>query len=257
MTQKLKNSIENGYSVNIGQYVSRGLNIMQSNMGGYIGYGILAGLITIILSFIPVISFFASLIITPCIIFGFHLVSNTISTEKISPEFGTFFSGFNHFGQIVVVVLLEIVIYIIISIPFLLVTFSSLMSLLSDRSLYAVQNMIAGVGGIALLLFFFAYIYISICLMFATLIAVFHNESPLDAIKLSWKVINKNWFMVFLFVVVNGLIMISGVLLLLVGALFTIPLYYCILYAAFEDICGTSNEEEEYESEISSIGTQL
>lgn len=265
MTQKLQNSIANGYSVNIGAYLSRGLDIMKQNMGGYIGYAFLGGFISLIVNFIPLLNIFGSIIITPCLLFGYHLVSHAISANRVIPPFGEFFGGFNKFGKIVVVTLLSAVVYIILFLPFIFVVgtgvISSIFSASSSGNPTAVTEAMAGLFGgsaaIILMITILAMVYISVSLMFAMLIAVFHNEEPVNALKLSWKVINKNWFMWFAFAILFGLIVGFSILLLFVGLFFAFPFYYCSIYAAFEDVCGVPEIDGNYYKDINSIGSGL
>lgn len=265
MTQKLQNSIANGYSVNIGAYLSRGLDIMKQNMGGYVGYAFLGGFITLILNFIPLMNIVGGILITPCLLFGYHLVSHAISAKNVIPPFGEFFSGFNKFGKIVVVTLLSTVLYIILFLPFIFVVGTGVISAIFSASssgnptavTEAMAGLFAGSAAIILMITIFAVVYLSVSLMFAILIAVFHNEEPVNALKLSWKVINKNWLMWFVFVLLLGLILFFGVLLLFVGLFFAFPFYYCSIYAAFEDVCGVPEIDGNYQSEISTIGAGL
>lgn len=265
MTQKLQNSIANGYSVNIGAYLSRGLDIMKQNMGGYIGYAFLGGLISLIVNFIPLLNILAGIIITPCLLFGYHLVSNNISAKNVIPPFGEFFSGFNHFGKIVVVGLLGAVVYIILFLPLIFVVGTGVIGSIFSASssgnptaiTEAMTGLFAGSAAIILMVTFLAVIYVSVSLMFAGMIAVFHNEEPVNALTLSWKVINKNWLMWFVFAILFGIILSFSILLLFVGLFFAFPFYYCSLYAAFEDVCGVPETDGDRYKEISTIGAGL
>ena len=59
-----------------------------------------------------------------------------------------------------------------------------------------------------------------------------------DGMEFSRKLITKKWWNIFGFTLLLALINILGALVLLVGLLFTIPLTYCAIYAAFDDIVG-------------------
>lgn len=60
--------------------------------------------------------------------------------------------------------------------------------------------------------------------------------------EISRKVVGKNWFMIFLFLIVVGIIVAAGVLLMGIGLIFTLPLGLCSIYAAFEEIFGLPEE---------------
>jgi hypothetical protein len=263
MTQKLQNSINNGYNVNIGNYFSRGYDIMKSDMGNYIGFAALAGLIVLVANFIPLVNLLAGILITPSLFFGFHIVSNSIAAKGKLPIFSEFFNGFNHFGKIVVISLLTTVITVIVFVPVIfMVGFGAIGSILtagaagSQASREAIMALIGSMG-IGMLLTVLVLIYISASLMFSMLIAVFHNEEPVEAMKLSWKVVNKNWLMWIVFIIVMSFLIFAGALFCLVGLVFALPLYYCIMYAAFEDVCGLPETDGDHQDEISTIGAGL
>lgn len=54
----------------------------------------------------------------------------------------------------------------------------------------------------------------------------------------SRKIITKNWFSMFGFILILGVINIAGILSLIIGLLFTAPLTECAMIAAYEDIVG-------------------
>jgi hypothetical protein len=264
MTQKLQNSIENGYTVEIGNYFSRGYDIMKQNMGGYIGFALLSFMITFVANLIPFLNILAGIVITPCLFFGFHLVSYRISAKREIPPFNEFFNGFNHFSKIVVITLLVFVITLALFIPLILVfgigTFWSVITASGMNSAETMRNAFAGLGGTMIILFLItmlAYLYLAVSLMFSSLIAVFHNVEAVDAMKLSWKVINKNWLMWIVMMIGLGIMLFVGALFCLVGLLFALPLYYCIVYAAFEDVCGVPEIDGDHNDEISMIGAEL
>jgi hypothetical protein len=73
---------------------------------------------------------------------------------------------------------------------------------------------------------------------------VFYKMSFWDAMEASRKVISKNWFMIFLFLFVTGLIAGAGIILLCVGILVTFPAYLCMNYAAFADVTQLGTQPE-------------
>ncbi len=264
MIQKLQNSINHGYTVEIGKYFSRGYDIMKENMGGYIAFALLGGIIAFIANIIPLINFVAAILITPCLFFGFHLVSHTISAKREIPPFNEFFNGFNHFSKIVVISLLTFVLVIVLFIPLILFfgigTFASIITSSGVGSTEATRNALLGLGGsmfIFFLITMLAFLYLSVSLMFASLIAVFHHEEAVEAMKLSWKVVNKNWLMWIVMMVALGLMLFVGALFCLIGLIFAYPLYQCVIYAAFEDICGVPEIDGDHQDEISMIGAGL
>lgn len=252
MSQKLENHLANGYEVKIGDYISRGFEIMKVNMGSYIGYTVVYFAISFIVNLIPFLNIISSLVISPCLIFGFHLVSKQISQNKGIPVFNTFFNGFNFAGKLIVISLIMFVVFLVCIMPFLISVGVSIFALRDSDSTEIFAAIMAGplpILGVGLLVM----VYCSVSWVFASLVAVFHNKESWAAMEISRKVVSKNWFMVLLFLIVVGIIVAAGVLLMGIGLIFTLPLGMCSLYAAFEDIFGFP-EEDMSTDEINTIG---
>lgn len=80
---------------------------------------------------------------------------------------------------------------------------------------------------------------------FSQYILVFGKKGAIEAITLSFKIIWKNFVSFFLFFIVLFLINILGLICLGVGLLYTIPLTFCALYAAYDSIVGTNSTDLE------------
>ena len=197
--EKAEHLVQQGYDTDAGKYISRGWEIFQENMGLFIVYTLLMLLISVAAAFIP----FGSLLVSGPLTAGFYIVANKISKGK-PYEFGTFFKGFDFF------------------VPLLL------------------YSLIAGIFiALGLLALIVPGIYLAVAYTFAPLFIVFGKMEFWDGMEFSRKLITRNWWSLFGFVLIIFLINLAGALALLVGLLFTIPLTYCAIYAAFEDIVGT------------------
>ena len=82
-------------------------------------------------------------------------------------------------------------------------------------------------------------IYLAVAYTFVPLFIVFGKIEFWDGMEFSRKLVTKKWWNIFGFVLLLMLINMVGALAFLVGLLFTIPLSYCAIYVAFEDIVGT------------------
>jgi Membrane domain of glycerophosphoryl diester phosphodiesterase len=255
MSQKLQNHLANGYDFKIGDYLSRGMEIFKANMGGYIGYSVLYFLIAFVCGVIPFVNMVSPFIITPCLAFGFHLVSNQISEKNKIPEFGTFFNGFSHLSKLAVITLITLLCIGVCFLPFLFSVGFAFLSNLDNKS-EMLSTIMSGPMPL-LIIGFLALLYLSISWTFSSLIAVFHNKEAWSAMETSRKLVGKNWLMVLLFIIVIGLINLLGLLILGFGLLFTVPYGICCLYAAYEDIAGLDNNSQSQIDEIGQIGTEL
>lgn len=191
--------IARGYDTDAGRYISEGFRIFEKDIGSFIGYTVLFILISIVSGFIP----FAPLFITGPLIAGFFIVARKI--KKGEPyDFGEFWKGFDHF------------------VPLLLYT------------------LIGGIlGFLAFLALILPGIYLAVAWSFAIPFIIFANMEFWDGMEFSRKLITKKWWNIFGLLILLFLINLVGALVFLVGLLFTIPITYCALYVAFEDIVGT------------------
>jgi hypothetical protein len=191
--------IARGYDTDAGKYISKGYSIFEKDMGKFIGYTALYFLITTASACVP----FGPIFITGPLTAGFFLVARKINKNE-PYDFGTFWKGFDFF------------------VPLMLYTLVS--TILTALAFFAL--IIPG-------------IYIAVAWAFAIPFIIFAKMEFWDSMVYSRKLITKKWWNIFGFLILLLLINFAGVLVFFVGLLFTIPITYCAMYAAFEDIVGT------------------
>lgn len=96
---------------------------------------------------------------------------------------------------------------------------------------FTLLNVIGFLGG--LLIACLPAIYLSTCWAFSLPLVVDRKMNFWSAMRLSRKVVNKHWFMVFLFSLVVGVIASSGAVVCGIGLLFTVPLGIAMYAAAY------------------------
>jgi len=203
---RLTNALAGNYQFKMGDYINKGFDIFKKDPGLFIGFTLIYTVISAVLAFIPVIGTIANMAISAPLAAGFYIMADKVNKNE-AHTFGDFFKGFDFF------------------LPLFLVGF---------------------VGGIitvlCLILLILPGIYIAVCYSFASMFVVFYKNEFWDALENSRKVITKNWWSLFGFLIVLGLINLLGLLCLGVGIFVTIPATACALYAAFDDIAGTSGK---------------
>jgi uncharacterized membrane protein len=85
-------------------------------------------------------------------------------------------------------------------------------------------------------------IFITISLRWTNYFIVFNKYDAVEAIKTSWKLVNKNWFSHLGFAILAFLAMIGGLIALIIGIIFVIPIVAAADYAAFSDVTGLNNK---------------
>jgi hypothetical protein len=81
-------------------------------------------------------------------------------------------------------------------------------------------------------------IYLSVGYTFVLFFIIFGKVDFWEGMELSRKLVSREWFSIFGLTLVLGLLNLLGALAFGVGLLFSIPISYCALYAAFDDIVG-------------------
>jgi len=92
------------------------------------------------------------------------------------------------------------------------------------------------ISAIGYFLFIIPGIYFTVAYLFAVPIVHFGNSDVWDGLVISRKVINREWLPMFGFVLVIVVLNLLGAMAFGVGLLFSIPISYCAIYAAFDDI---------------------
>ncbi|MCB0517754.1 MAG: hypothetical protein H6577_05095 [Lewinellaceae bacterium] len=229
--------IQEGYDFKFGEYISRGFDLLQKNLGGFILYTLVYLAIVMVVQFIPFIGPVAvQFFISPALTVGFFLVAHKLDRGETA-EFGDFFRGFDYIGQLALTSLVMTVIIIASIIPFFLaVAGSGLFEWYMDAMQMKTEiGDLPQMPGWAFLLLLPA-IYLGIAYYWAYMFVVFHNLTFWEALESSRKLITKHWFIIFAFLLVTGLIMLAGAILLCIGILASLPAGMCMIYAAFADV---------------------
>lgn len=245
---KIERIIQDGYDFKFGDYISRGFEIAQKNYGGFIGFTILFLLITVVIGFIPFIGQIANtFFIGPALTVGFFIVANKLWKGQ-QTEFGDFFKGFDHIGQLALTALVQILIVVASMIPFIFVVKDSgliqwYMDMMGDPM--GMQGSTPPMPPLWSLVLLLPTIYFSVAYGWSYMFVVFYKMPFWDAMESSRKLITKNWIIFFLFMIVVGLIAAAGMIALCVGILFTLPAAQCMIFSAFADVTGLHDEPDE------------
>ena len=205
-SNSLEGLLQKNYTVKIGDYISGGLEIFKKNIVGFVGFTLVLVLINILLTKInqsasPVGSLISLLTSGP-LNAGSLIVAFKVLRNR-ETTFGDFFRGFNHYVPLVLVSL--------------------------------ISGVLIGLGFVLLII---PGIYLAIAYTFALPLVLDKKMNFWDAMEFSRKLISKNWFSFFGFILVLALINFAGIMLLGVGLLVTIPLSVGAIAAAYADIVG-------------------
>lgn len=222
-----------GYNFNIGKYIAEGYDLFKKDVGGFI----LATLLTFIMSIIPFCGILA--------IGNFYKICRKVD-QGGKVEAGDIFD-FTDFVVYLKLLVLVFIVVIIMMIP-VQITLIPFFIAASEEG----EQINAAVLFSGMWIWFFLYILVmiafSVSLFFVQpLISLYRVQSVRQAYSLSWKLVKKNFLLIFLFTIIVSIISQLGALACGIGLFFTIPIGICIRYAAYKDVLETQNQKISYE----------
>ena len=197
-----------GTVIDIGSAIRRGWALVMANAPILIGATVLSWVVAVGLALIPI----AGWLVGPLLAWVMHAGLSYMFVRRIRGEevqIGDLFAGFH-------IALLNIVLA------------GLLMSALT------------GVGFILCLL---PGIYLAVGYVFALTLVIDKKMDFWPAMEVSRQVVHKNWWSMFLLVIVLGLIVCAGVLACIVGLIIAVPVSTASLMFVYEDFFGRRASE--------------
>lgn len=246
---KIDRIINEGSDFRFGDYISRGFEIFQKDMGSFIGFAAIMIVLTMVIGMIPFIGPIANqFVVSPALTVGAYLVARKLDSGEAN-EFGNFFKGFDYVGQLALATVVMGIVISITLIPFIMVCWQSgLVEWYIELASNPLQDPMAlGVPEMPpfwSILLLLPAIYLGVAYSWTYLFIVFYKMDFWPAMEASRKLLTKHWLVYFAFTFVVGLIVAAGLILLCVGILATIPAAFCMIYAAFADVTKLNTEPD-------------
>lgn len=236
-----------------GDYISRGFQFMNEQFGMLVGFILVTTVISFFLQSLPFIGILLSFAVNPVLAIGYAQFIYNIKRGK-SPDFGDFFKGFTKIGPLLITYLLMSVVSAIALVPGMLIWYKAGMmewilemidayplfeefpslSEMVDMSLFWIGALVLMAGGL----------FVGLLFLWALNIAWFFDVSPLTALDASRKLVANHWFEILVFLLLTGLISVSGALLCGIGVLYTAPAMSCAQFFAFADTTNILEDED-------------
>lgn len=242
-----------GFSFEIGRYISTGNKIFLKNAGPFIGYLLLCGAIMIVSSLIPLIGQVLNFVLGPALVVGFSIVARKIYHGH-DFQFGNFFAGFKQVLQLFLNKLVQLIVLISLFVVYCFIVAKSE----SNAIIYFYREFLQDgkmtqneaeqflefleifktftVKAMPIMLVMFV---LQGAWILAQSIIVFAKKNFWEAMSISFKLMLRKVPMLLLFFILIALINMLGAVLLLVGLFYTIPLTFCAMYSMYEHIIGT------------------
>jgi len=190
-------------TIDIGRCISRGVNLVTSNLGLFVGSVLLAIVITVGIKLVPILGWIASFFIDPALLAGLYM----ILLKRLR-------------GQTAVV-------------GDIFMFFNNAMLNLALASL--LTGILVSIGMFVLIL---PGIYLAVAYLFTIPLVADKQLDFWPAMEVSRKVVTKHWFSALGLFIVAALIAALGVLAIVVGLLITAPIAGAAIAVAYEDLFG-------------------
>ncbi len=249
---QLEKALANGYDFKASDYVSKAWNTFKDYAGHYIGYVIIIIILGSIAGAIPILSQIYSMTAGAALGLGAAIFTYMVNTQK-DERFESFFGGFKYIVPIAITAFLQGLLFILLFSPLIYMYYESFMELVTDSSPENMLVVFEEISSSVWLLFVLSIItiYLGISLRWAPFLVVFKQYSPIDALKTSFQLVNKNFGGHFILMLIMLGVGILGFLALVVGLLAAWPVMLIADYYGFSDVVGLESEES---SEIEDIG---
>jgi|GEM_PF-1219905 len=212
--------------IDIGAAINDAWVATTANFGAAIGGLMVAGLLGMLACF-TVIGIFAVL---PVFMFGVTRLYINLADGR--GDVSDVFDGFKSYGHAVGSMLLFMLMMLFISMP------GQVMSMLGAYNEWFILSILGNIYGLVIAFF------VTFRLYFAPYYIVDQNLGALDAMRVAWDATADQKLMIFLLGMVAGIISMAGMLALLIGLLFTIPLSTMIWACAYRQLSPAPAVEE-------------
>ncbi len=206
--QRIEKLAKDGYNFDFEKYFSSGWELFKKAAGQYMIYTLLYLAISVGLTLIPILGFFASLVIGPALTAGYFLASRKLQVDG-TLEIGDFFKSFDFVLQLCILGIVSSVLTII-----------GLVFVILPGIWFAVASSIA------------------------SMMVVFAKTDFWDGIKMSIKLVNAKWFHWFAFFMLIFLLNLLGFIAFGIGLFITVPVSFCALYSAYYHIVGFDDADK-------------
>jgi hypothetical protein len=186
-------------TVDIGSALSRGWALLKDNMGVLVGASVLGWLVSVGLSFVPIVGWIVGFVLMGSLDYMFI---RRIRGEEV--QIGDVFAGFN-------------------------------LALLNLAMTGIVKWVLTAIGFVLCIL---PGIYLGVGYVFALPLVLDKKMEFWPAMEVSRRVVHEHWWSVFALVIVLAIVACAGVFLCIVGLAITVPLASAALMYVYEDLFG-------------------
>jgi hypothetical protein len=212
----------------IGSYFSRGWALAGKRFGLLLGATLLMALIIQVASV-------AAIVVQGPLMGGVFWIYLMVLRDK-ETSVSDLFAGFNHsFGNLFLACLFILLLTLGCMIPGLVVSIPGIFMMMESGGTEGTSVLLAG-GGLA----FVPAIFISYMTFFAYPIIMEYRIGGWDSVKLSFVVCKKYWLTLGVLSFLNGIMVMSGLILCVIGIILTMVWGYGIMIVVYDDLFGNA-----------------
>lgn len=220
--------------IDVFECLSRSFELWKTNLLPLVGATLLVLLAQMILGFIPILGMFSGLFLNGVFYGGlYYYYLGKIRGEP--REIGDVFAGFSRaFVPLMLAGLLTSAILVAVLLPF----FGPLFLVIGKAAL-AGGHARPDLSGLSVGLVFLGVIpllYLSISWAFSFVLVMDKGLGPWTAMEVGRRVVTRQWFRVFFTMLLGGILTLLGLIGLIIGVVFTLPLMFGALLYAYEDL---------------------
>jgi hypothetical protein len=218
--------------------LDRAFKLWTANFFPLVGVTLLVLLAMMIAGVIPLVGFFSQLLLTGVFYGGLYYYY--IGKYRNEPrDVGDAFGGFS---MAFVPLMLANLITFAISMGVMLICCASMFTFIFQVALQGAQHMhtfptFSPLALLGLLVGFLLMLYLGVAWSFTFPLIIDQRLGPWTAMEVSRRVVSKQWFRVFFVMFLAGILAVLGLIGLIVGVFFTLPILFSAKVCAYESLC--------------------
>lgn len=250
--------MESQPKINLGAAFSSAWEIYTKGLGPYIGFFIVAFLISVIINFIPFVSFLFSIAVSPILTMGIGFIADKYRKKGIA-DFGAGFDGFKNYGNVLlsrwVVNILSTLAFMAVFMPFIFGSLPEIVDILVEVSettnpqeqsfliedfFYIFTSYIP-----AFILASFVTLIIYNSVMFFAYYGAFSPDGLSNGFSKAWKAGWGNMHILILFGIISIVMAMIAGFMLFIPLLFVLPYLEVVTYEMYRQLDPIVDSSEE------------
>ena len=210
--------------------LSRSFDLWKANLLPLVGVTFVVFLATAVLGLVPILGAIVNIVLSGVFYGGLYYYY--LGKMRGEPrEFGDAFAGFSKaFGPLALASLLTVALSM--AAACILIGPWVILMIMSGQQGQPNPLLFLGIFLCAL-----PIMYLSVSWTFTFALVIDQGLGPWTALEVSRRVVTKQWFRVFFTMILGGILAMLGLIGLIIGVVFTIPLAIGALLYAYEDLC--------------------